>query len=93
MHGRYGNPNEVLSEIGGRFRQGTDTIVSPPLICAYFRVKWPHKTAANLAAFANQLGFKSCTERTAARWLSGEHDVPLTVAFAFALDSVKRMNG
>ena len=90
MHGRYGNPDVVRTEIQGQFRQGTDTIVSPPLICAYFRVKWPLKTAANLAAFANQLGLKSCTERTAARWLSGEHDVPLIVAFAFAEDMVVR---
>lgn len=90
MHGRYGNPNEVLSEIQGRYRQGTDTIVSPPLICAYFRVKWPLKTAANLAAFAHANGFKNCSERTAARWLSGEHDCPNVVAAAFHLDSLIR---
>jgi hypothetical protein len=90
MTALFGNRDVVAREIQGQFRQGTDTIVSPPPICLYFRAKWPLKTAANLAAFANQLGLKSCTERTAARWLSGEHDVPLIVAFAFAEDMVKR---
>ena len=90
MKGAYGNPDVVLSEIGGQFRQGTDKIVSPPPICGYFRVRWPLKTAANLAAFANEHGFKSITERSAARWLSGEYDVPLKVAQAFFLDAVTR---
>lgn len=93
MHGRYGNPDAVRREIGAQFRQGTDTIVSPPLFCAVCRVKWPHKTAANLAAFANQHGFKNTSERTAARWLSGEHDPPLLLAFAFALEMYRREPG
>jgi hypothetical protein len=45
---------------------------------------WPHKTAAHLAALANT------NERTAARWISGEHDPPVLVAFAVAMEMFKR---
>lgn len=93
MSSLFGNRDAVAREIQGQYRQGTDTIVSPPLFCAVCRVKWPHKTAANLAAFANAHGFKNTAERTAARWLSGEHDPPVLLAFAFALELFRRDPG
>lgn len=89
MRAMYGNPDAVAREIQSQFRQGTDKIVSAPLFGAYAKVRWPRKTAENLAAYAVEHGV-TCTERTAARWLSGEFDPPVLVAFAFAMDMFKR---
>jgi hypothetical protein len=80
----YGNRDAVAREIQGQFRQGTDKIVSAPKFGAVCKVLWPFKTAAHLAAIANT------NERTAARWLSGEHDPPVLVAFAVAMEMFKR---
>jgi len=84
MRSRYGNPNEVLREIGGQFRQGTDKIVSPPKFGAFCKILWPNKTAENLAALSGH------SPRTTARWLSGEHDPPVLVAFAIAMEMFRR---
>lgn len=52
--------------------QGTDKIVGRMFgpVC---KLLWPHKTAAHVAALGKR------DERTAARWLSGEHDPPIIV--------------
>jgi hypothetical protein len=70
MKGPYGNPDVVLSEIGGRFVQGRDRIVPPQKIALVCRLFWPVKTAVVIGDFAKQ------TDRTAKRWLSGELDFP-----------------
>ena len=88
----FGNPNAVAREIQGQFRQGTDKVVSVPLFCLFAKARWPKKTAENLAAYATERG-RPCTDRTAARWLSGEHDPDVLVAFAFAMDMFKRDRG
>ena len=92
MKALFGNPHVVAREIQGQFRQGTDKIVSAPLFCLYARARWPKKTAENLAAYATEQG-RPCTDRTAARWLSGEYDPDVLVAFSFAMDMFKRDAG
>ena len=59
-------------EIERRICQGTDRIVSRMFgpVC---KLLWPHKTAAHVAALGKR------DERTAARWLSGEHEPPVIV--------------
>lgn len=58
-----------------RLRQGTDKVVRPnfPIVA---KALWPFKTAAQLAAIAGS------DERTAWRWLSGEHDPPTSIVIA-----------
>lgn len=63
------------TETERRIRQGTDKIVSRKF-GAVAKVLWPHNTAAHLGAIAKT------TDRAAARWLSGEHDPPITVLLA-----------
>jgi hypothetical protein len=84
MSALFGNRDVVAREIQGQFRQGTDKIVSAPKFGSFCKMLWPHKTAAHLAALANT------NERTAARWISGEHDPPVLVAFAVAMEMFKR---
>ena len=59
-------------EIERQLRQGTGKIVSRNF-GRVAKVLWPFKTAAQIAAIAKT------NERTAARWLSGEHDPPYCV--------------
>lgn len=59
----------------GRDCQIGDKIV-PRRFSAVAHVLWPVKTAACLAAIAK------CDERTAKRWLRGEHEPPLSVILA-----------
>lgn len=61
-------------------RQRADKIVSRKFgpVC---KLLWPHKTANQLAVIGKT------TDRAAARWLSGEHDPPLSVVFAM-LDEI-----
>lgn len=73
MHGRYGNPDEVLREIGGQFVQGRDRIVPPQKIARVCRLFWPEKTPFIIGPWAGQ------TDRTAKRWLSGELDFPAEI--------------
>jgi hypothetical protein len=75
MQGPFGNPEIVSTEIQGRFRQGTDKIVSRKF-GGVAKFLWPFKTAAHLAAIAKT------NERTAARWLSGEFDPPYCIVEA-----------
>lgn len=84
MHGRYGNPDEVLREIGGQFVQGRDRIVPPQKIARVCRLFWPIKTAIVIAPWAKQ------TDRTAKRWLSGELDFPTEIFLAVINECYKR---
>jgi hypothetical protein len=72
MHEGFGNSAAVAREIHGQFRQGTDKIVSP-MFGRVAKVIWPVKTASQMAAIAK------CDERTAARWLCGEHKPPYSI--------------
>ena len=63
-------------EIEGRLLSGHDKIVPAPVFPSVCRMLWPHKTAAELAAIAGK------DERTAKRWLSGEHEPPIDVVLA-----------
>lgn len=63
------------SEIERQIRQGTGKIVSRNF-GRVAKLLWPFKTAAQLAAIAKT------NERTAARWLSGEFDPPITIVLA-----------
>jgi hypothetical protein len=54
---------------------GRDKIV-PRKFSAVAKVLWPQKTAAELAYIAKT------DERTAKRWLRGEHEPPLSVVLA-----------
>lgn len=84
MKGPYGNPDVVLSEIGGQFVQGRDRIVPPQKIASVCRLFWPVKTAIVIAPWANQ------TDRTAKRWLSGELDFPAEIFLAVMNEMYKR---
>jgi hypothetical protein len=75
MRSPFGNPAAVAREIGCQFRQGTDKIVMP-MFGPTAKFLWPIKTAAHLAAIANT------NERTAARWLSGEFEPPISIVLA-----------
>jgi hypothetical protein len=83
MHGVFGNPEIVAREIQGQFRQGTDKIVSRKFGLVA-KALWPLKTAAHLAAIADS------TERTAARWLSGEIEPPGILLTAILHEITKR---
>ena len=83
MHGAFGNPDVVATEIQGHFRQGTDKIVSRKF-GRVAKVLWPVKTAACLAVIANT------NERTAARWLAGEFEPPAIVIAAIIVEITKR---
>lgn len=75
MRTQWGNSVQIEKEIDGQFRPGTDKIVSRKF-GKVAKLLWPVKTAAHIAAIAKT------NERTAARWLSGEFDPPLTVVVA-----------
>ncbi len=62
-------------EIERRLCQGTDEIVRSEFP-AVAKLLWPHKTAACLASIAK------CEERSAWRWLSGEHEPPISIVLA-----------
>jgi len=79
-----GNPMATATEIQGRFRQGTDKIVSAGRFAVVARALWPIKTAAHLAALAGR------DERTAARWLSGEFEPPGIVLAAIFVEITRR---
>jgi hypothetical protein len=83
MHGAFGNPRGVETEIQGQFVPGRDTIVTCRFAVAA-RALWPVKTAAHLAAIAGR------DERTAKRWLSGEFEPPNCVIAAIVLEITKR---
>lgn len=80
----FGNPVAVATEIQGRFRQGTDKIVSAGRFGVVAKALWPVKTAAQLAAIAGK------DERTAARWLSGEFEPPGIVLAAILVEITRR---
>jgi len=84
MRASFGNPVAVATEIQGRFRQGTDKIVSAGQFGRVAKVLWPLKTAACLGAIAGK------DERTAARWLSGEFEPPGIVIAAIVLEITRR---
>lgn len=62
-------------QIERSLRQRPDEIVRP-IFPAIAKLCWPHKTAAALAAIAKS------DERAAYRWLSGEHEPPISVVLA-----------
>lgn len=77
MRAPWGNPEAVAREIDCHLRQekvSADKVVRP-LFGPVVKAIWPHKTAMFLADFAG------ASERTAARWVSGEIDPP---AFVYA---------
>lgn len=80
----FGNPAVVATEIEGRFRQGTDKIVSAGQFGKVAKALWPFKTAAQLASIAGR------DERTAARWLSGEFEPPGIIIAAIVLEITRR---
>jgi len=67
-------------------RQGTDKIVSAGQFGKVAKALWPFKTAAHLASIAG----KGTTERTAARWLSGEFEPPGIVLATIMLEITRR---
>lgn len=71
----------VASENARRIRQGTDVFVRP-IFGDVAKFLWPHKTAATLAALAKHYGGRNYDERTAARWLSGEFEPPISIVLA-----------
>lgn len=84
MRARYGNPDEVLSEIQGRYVSGRDKIVPPPKFSDVCRLLWPQKTAAHIASIAGR------DERTAKRWLAGEFEFPIVVVLAAFQEMFRR---
>lgn len=83
MHGPFGNPDRVASEIGGQFRPGQDKIVRR-LFGPVAKVIWPTNTDAHVAAIAG------CDPRTARRYLSGEFEAPAIVIAAIIVEITKR---
>lgn len=84
MRTAFGNPVAVATEIQGRFVPGRDKIVPVPKFGAVCKLLWPFKTAAELAAIGGR------DERTAKRWLSGEHEPPLVVILAVVAKMFER---
>lgn len=75
MRSVYEERVATAAENARRIRQGTDKIVRP-IFADVAKLLWPHKTAACLASIARK------DERTAARWLSGEFDPPISIVLA-----------
>lgn len=75
MRSPFGNSEIVASEIDCHLRQEKVSAAKyvRPLFGPVAKAIWPHKTAMFLAEFANT------SERTAARWVSGEIDPPAKV--------------
>lgn len=84
MRASFGNPVVVATEIQGRFRQGTDKIVSAGQFGKVAKALWPLKTAAVLGAIAGK------DERTGARWLSGEFEPPGIIIAAIIVEITRR---
>jgi hypothetical protein len=84
MRTAFGNSSIVANEIQGRFRQGTDKIVSAGQFGKVAKALWPIKTAAQLASLAGK------DERTAARWLSGEFEPPGIIIAAIIVEITRR---
>jgi hypothetical protein len=80
----YERELENSSKIEGRFRQGTDKIVSAGQFARVAKALWPIKTAAQIASIAGR------DERTAARWLSGEFEPPGIVIAAIVYEITRR---
>lgn len=83
MHGAFGNPDVVATEIGGQFRPGKDRIVRR-LFGPIAKVIWPHNTEAHVATVAK------CDVRTARRWISGEFDAPAYVWGVMWVEATRR---
>lgn len=75
MRSVYEEKLSVASENARRIRQGADVFVRP-IFADVAKLLWPHKTAAQLASIAKR------DERTAARWLSGEFEPPISIVLA-----------
>lgn len=85
MHGSFGNPRIVATELQGQFRPGRDKIVTRKF-GAVAKVLWPEKTAAHIASIAG------ADERTAKRWLAGEFEPPTSVVIA-CMQEMLRLQG
>ena len=83
MHGPFGNPEAVSTEIQGRCVPGREVLVTTRFP-AVARVLWPYKTAAHLASIADR------DERTAKRWLSGEFEPPNCIIAAIIVEITRR---
>lgn len=75
MRSAYEEKLATASENARQIRAGTAKIVRRKF-GPVAKLLWPVKTAAHLAAIANS------NERTAARWLSGEFEPPISVVLA-----------
>jgi len=75
MRAPYEERFSEAQKIERHLRQHPDEIVRP-LFPEIAKLCWPHKTAVELAAIADT------NERTAWRWLSGEHEPPVCVVLA-----------
>jgi hypothetical protein len=75
---------EEAREIERQIRQGTVKNVSAGNFGRVAKVLWPLKTAAHLASIADT------NERTAARWLSGEFEPPMSIAIAMMSEIFRR---
>lgn len=75
MRSVYEEKVAVATETERQIRQGTAKIVSRKF-GPVAKLLWPHKTAAHLAVIGKS------NERTAARWLSGEFDPPISIVLA-----------
>ena len=76
MRAMYSAGGAFAKEIPGAFMSTDDKIVTASLFGPVCRLCWPRNTAAHLAAIAKR------DERTAKRWLAGEHEPPIEVALA-----------
>lgn len=82
MRSSYERQLAEQREIQRQICQGTGKIVSRKF-GPVAKLLWPDKTAACLAAIAGT------NERTAWRWLSGEHDPPPIIAAAMLIEIFK----
>jgi len=87
MHGVFGNTEVVAREMQGQFHPGRDKIVTPLKWVIVARALWPSKTAAHLASIAGN------DERTAKRWLAGDHEPPGIIIAAIVAELFKREQG
>lgn len=84
MRSVYETKVAEATETQCRIRQGADRIVIVNQFGKVAKVLWPLKTAAHLATIAGK------DERSAARWLSGEHEPPGIIIAAIVLEITKR---
>jgi len=88
MHGRFGNPRIIATEIGGQFDPARDKIVTPFKWVGMFKHLHEGSRFTNVAAHLASIIGKD--ERTGKRYLVGDHEPPGAVLLFITGEMFKR---